>query len=323
MTAPALSVVLVTPDGYPDIETTVRHIRAQTIARDLELLIVAPDASRVHVAEAVQAELHGVRIVEVQPLKSLAVAKAAAVSHATAPVIAFAEDHSFPDPGWGAALLEAHSLGYAGVAPRMKNANPASSLSWAAMFLHFGGAVDPDGPSEPDYPNASHNMSYRRDVLTEIGAPLGRLMLAELFLHDELRRRGHRMRLHPTAVTRHVNMSRLRPALRHAWVGGRLYGGLRQAFGGWSLVRRIVYAGGSPLIPVLRLGRLIPEMRRTAVGQAALRRALPAMGLILTVHAAGEAAGYLFGVGDSDTTYSLFETRRYRHVRGGDTSLWQ
>jgi hypothetical protein len=323
VTAPALSVILVTPDGYKDIEVTVRHIRAQTIARDLELLIVAPDASRVDVSETLRAELHGVRIVEFRSLKSLAVAKAVAVSHATAPVIAFAEDHSFPEPGWGAALLEAHSLGYAGVAPLMKNANPASGLSWAAMFLHFGGAVDQEGPSEPDYPSASHNMSYRRDVLTEIGATLGRLMLAELFLHEELRRRGHRMRFHPTAVTRHVNMSRLGPALWHAWVGGRLYGGLRQEFGRWSLVRRIVWACGSPLIPALRLSRVVPAMRRTAVGQAALRRALPAMVLILTVHAAGEAAGYLFGVGDSDTTYTVFETRRYRHVRVGDMSLWQ
>ena len=323
MTVPALSVVLVTPDGYPDIETTTRHILAQTIARDLELLIVAPDASRIHVSEAVQAELHSVRIVEVWPLKSLAAAKAAAVSHATAPVIAFAEDHSFPDPGWGAALLEAHSLGYAGVAPQMKNANPGSSLSWAAMFLHFGGAVDPDGPSEPDYPTASHNMSYRRDVLTEVGAPLGRLMLAELFLHEELRRRGHRMRLHPTAATRHANMSRLRFALAHAWVGGRLYGGLRQTFGGWSLARRIVYAGGSPLIPPLRLSRVIRVMRRSVDGQAALRHALPAMVLMLAVHAAGEAAGYLFGVGDCETGYSEFETRRYRHVRAGDKFLWQ
>jgi hypothetical protein len=301
----------------------VRHLRAQTIAPDLELLIVAPDASRMHVSEAVQAQLHSVRIVEVGPLKSLAAAKVAAVSHATAPVIAFAEDHSFPDPGWGAALLEAHAFGYAGVAPQMKNANPGSSLSWAAMFLHFGGAVDPDGPSEPDYPAASHNMSYRRDVLTEIGVHLGRLMLAEGFLHEELKRRGQRMRLQPTAATRHTNISRLLPALAHAWVGGRLYGGLRQTLGGWSLARRIVYAGGSPLIPPLRLTRVIALMRRSVAGQAALRHALPAMVPILAVHAAGEAAGYLFGMGDCDTRYSAFETRRYRHVRAGDKFLWQ
>ena len=52
-------------------------------------------------------------------------------------------------------------------------------------------------------------------------------------------------------------------------------------------------------------------------------RVLPAMVLILAVNAAGEAAGSLFGVGDSDTGYSGFEIRRYRHVRAGDKSLWQ
>ncbi len=317
-----LSVVLVTPDGYAEIEATVRSLRAQTIARRVELVVVAPTASRVRIPDAHAADMHGLRVVEIGPLTSLAAARAGAVHHATAPVVAFAEDHSFPEPGWAAALVAAHARGYTGVAPEMKNGNPVSGLSWAAMFLHFGGAVEPGDGFEADYPAASHNMSYRRDVLLELGDGLGDLMLAELFLHEALRARGHRLWVEPMACTRHVNISRLLPALRHAWLGGRLYGGLRIGFGTWTLSRRVLYAGGSPLIPLLRLRRVVPEMRRTKSGRATLPRALAPMIVILAAHALGEAAGYLFGLGNTKVDYSELETRRDRYVRPEERALW-
>ena len=147
-------------------------------------------------------------------------------------------------------------------------------------------------------------------------------MLAELFLHRALRARGHKFWIEPSAVTRHINSSRLAPALRHAWLGGRLYGGLRCGFDSWSLTRRIIYAGGSVLIPMLRLRRVIPEIRRTRIGAGLLPRVLPAMIAILITHAAGEAAGYLFGVGGTRAAYSELETKRHRFVRAEERALW-
>jgi hypothetical protein len=319
---PALSVILITPAGYAEIEATVRYLRRQTIAHEVELVIAAPSAAAVRVPDEHAAELHDVRIVELGRLDSLADARAQAVRATSAPVVAFGEDHSFPEPGWAAALVAPYAHGYSGVAPQMRNGNPDTGLSWAAMFLHFGGAVEPPGGFEADYPAASHNMSYRRDVLLELGDDLADLLLAELFLHEALRARGHRLWVEPAAGTRHVNISRLRAALAHAWVGGRLYGGLRRGFGEWSLLRRILYAGGSPLIPLLRLRRVVPQARRTRVGRAALPRALPPMVALLVVHALGEAAGYLFGAGSTRVRYSEFETRRDRFVRPSETTLW-
>jgi glycosyl transferase family 2 len=319
---PALSSILITPTDYGAIAKTMEHLRAQTIAGQIELVIVAPRADRVHVPPEDEASFHSVKIAEISEFGSLAVARVAGVEAASAPVVAFNEDHSFPEPGWAAALLEAHRRGYAGVAPQMKNANPASTLSWAALFLHFGGAVEPGNGFETDYPAASHNMSYTRAVLLEVGDRLTELMLAELFLHEALRARGHRFWVEPTAATRHVNLSRLRPALIHAWTGGRMYGGLRREFGAWSLARRILYAGGSPLIPVLRLKRVLPLLRRTHSGRTLIPRVLPTMAVILTVHAAGEAFGYLFGMGKTRVSYSEFETRRERHVRPEELVLW-
>jgi hypothetical protein len=318
---PALSSILITPDDYVAIAKTIQHLRAQTIAEQIELIVVAPRADRVHIPAEEATSFHSVRFVELE-LGSLAVARAAGVAAAAAPVVAFNEDHSFPEPGWAAALVDAHRRGYAGVAPQMKNGNPASALSWAAMFLHFGGAFEPDNGFETTHPAASHNMSYTRAALLETGDRLSELMLAELFLHEALRGRGHRFWVEPAAATRHINLSRLRPAIIHAWTGGRMYGGLRCAFGAWPLARRIVYAGGSPLVPLLRLRRVLPQLRRTRTGRNLIPRVLPAMVVILTVHAAGEALGYLFGLGKTRNSYSEFDTRRERHVQPAERALW-
>jgi hypothetical protein len=319
---PALSVVLVAPDGYGEVATTVRHLRVQTIASQIELVIVTPRADHFRVHEHHAAELGRITLVEVAEVRSLAVARAAGVAAASAPFVAFSEDHSFPEPTWAAALVAAHERGYAGIAPEMKNGNPATALSWAGMFLHFGGVVERSTGFETDWPAASHNMSYRRDVLLELGDQLSELMLAELFLHRAIRARGHKLWVEPAAATRHINLSRLAPALRHAWLGGRMYGGLRCSFDSWSLARRIVYAGGTPLIPLLRLRRVLPELRRTRAGTGLMARVLPAMAAILIVYAAGEAAGYLFGVGRARVAYSELENKRHRFVRVEERALW-
>jgi hypothetical protein len=190
------------------------------------------------------------------------------------------------------------------------------------MFVHFGGTVEPAGGFEADYPGASHNMSYSRDALLELGAELGRRMLAETFLHEALRERGHRLWVEPAAATRHVNISTIGALIRHAWLGGRLYGGLRRSFGDWSLARRTIYAGGSPLIPLIRMRRTLREVHRAGHGGRLLPRALLPMFAILVVSAAGEATGYVLGLGSTEPRYSALEVGRDRFVLPADRALW-
>lgn len=319
--APALSVVLVTPGGYAEVRTTLRHLASQSMAPRMEILLLTTDPESLGVPDAVQRSFHSLRGVGVPTLRSLARAKARAVPLATAEYVAFAEDHSFPEPGWAEALVRTHERGYGGVAPEMKNANPAHRLSWVALFTHFGGNVALTEAAEVDYPWASHNMSYRRDALLELGDELPERMLQEGFLHDALRARGHRLCNEPAAATRHVNIAYLGPLLRHAWIGGRMYGGLRYGFGNWSLLRRLVYAGGSPLIPPIRLRRTLREIRRAGRGDL-LPGILGPLTLILVVSALGEALGYLVGAGSSEVEYSTLEVGRDRFVPPGDHALW-
>lgn len=319
---PTISVVLGVTGTFERIDTTMRHLRAQTIRDRMELLIVAPADVRFRIPPGAAEGLHCCRLIELASWSTLSGAKGEAIHAATAPLVAFAEDHSFPEPGWAEALVAAGERGCAGVGVQMYNANPWGMLSWAAMFIHFGGAVEPEGTGETSYTSASHNTAYDREALLSLGGALPRLMQAEVFLQEALRARGYRMYREPAARTRHVNTTRLRPWLLHHFVGGRLYGGLRAELGGWSLGRRLVYAAGSPIVPPLRTRRVVREIRRTSHGSFLLPRVLPAVVLGLCANALGECAGYVLGVGGTEARYSEMELRKWDAVRPADRRAW-
>ncbi len=103
-----LSVVLVTPSDFANIRRTMRHLRAQTIAAQLELILVAP--STMAIADQTADELAGfgrVEIVTVGPIANVDEAAAAGVHCATTPIVALVEDHAYPEAGWAAALVAA------------------------------------------------------------------------------------------------------------------------------------------------------------------------------------------------------------------------
>jgi Glycosyl transferase family 2 len=135
---PQMSVLIVTPDDYQSIRKTIRHLNAQTVRDRLEIIIVAPAREGLGLIESELADFQRLRVVEAGEIKFPSQAKALGVLEATAPILAFAEEHCYPDPGWAAALIAAHGQGWAAVGPTIRNANPRTLLSWAGFFLHFG-----------------------------------------------------------------------------------------------------------------------------------------------------------------------------------------
>lgn len=306
----ALSVVLVTPDTYQTIRKTVHHLRAQTAAKRIEVIIAAPDSKNLNIDQSEMSGFGGWRVVEVGPIRTFVAAKIRAINAAAAPVIVEGEDHSFPEPGWAEALIAAHEKGYAVVGPAVRNANPRTLLSWANYLMHFGAWSETVAQSGPVEQIAWHNGSYRADVLRSLGDTLPPLLAVESHLQQELRQQGHEIYLTADAVTNHLNVSRWMPALRASFWGGRLYGASRATRATWPLGKRLVYFFGAPLIPLMRLPRLFTLMERCGLSKKLLPGILGPLLPLLALHAAGEAAGYALGSGKSEEKYSFFEMRR-------------
>jgi hypothetical protein len=330
---PDLSVILIAPHGYEAVRKLVRRLRAQTVADRIELLIVAPrpgeearrpQLTRNHpttagsapptaVAQEMSSALR-VRLVETDDELSLGAAKALGVRQAAAPIVAFAEDHCYPEPDWAEALLAAHAGPWAAVAPAIGNANPETAVSWANLLIAYGHWLAPARSRElPDVP--AHNSSYKRELLLAVGPELDALLGREGSLHAELRARGGRFFLAGEARAYHLNPTRF-PAW---WVlrfnAGRLYAATRAA--AWPTPRRLLYSIGAPLIPLMRLPQLLGQLR--AAGRATLLpELLPALLLALLIHSAGEAAGYLRGEGHTRAFLADFEYDRLRQLARPD-----
>lgn len=98
---PALSVVIVAPKLFERIRKTIRELKAQTIKERLEIVVVVPSAAEVGLDVSELLGFFGYKVVEVGTIRSVDRAAAGGARHAAAPVVAFIEDHAFPNPGWG------------------------------------------------------------------------------------------------------------------------------------------------------------------------------------------------------------------------------
>jgi hypothetical protein len=83
-------------------------------------------------------------------------------------------------------------------------------------------------------------------------------------------------------------------------------------------VRRLLYAGGSPLIPLLRLPRILGDIRRSPRQCDLLPRVLPALIFSLVVSAVGEMVGYVFRSGDAMEKLSKLELNKIPHLAKRD-----
>lgn len=115
--SPEMSEVIVTPDRYETIRRTVRHLRAQTVRARLEIVIVAPLAEKRDLDESELKDFFHFCVVAVGDLKSTADARAAGIRQASASIVAFLEDHSYPAADWAEALIKAHQHNWAAVGP--------------------------------------------------------------------------------------------------------------------------------------------------------------------------------------------------------------
>jgi hypothetical protein len=299
----------------------VECLCAQEGADRIELVVVTPQPSTFEVPDPVRAALAGVQLVPGE-IHALPQARAAGIRAAGAPIVVFGETHSFPEAGWADALLEAHRGSWVAVGPTIANANPESAIAWSNLFLDYGPFVECDARGQ--VPRLmGHNSVYKRDDLIAYGARLDALLLSDEVLNEDLRSRGRTFYLEPAARTRHLNVSRPRPWISERFAAGRVFAAERAR--DWPVRRRVVYAGGSPLIPVIRFRRVLRDVRRIpAPRRGFLAWILLPLAVGLTVSAAGELCGYAAGAGERPRRrlYELevFRARFVRPSRDGDSA---
>src|SRR5271165_340546 len=310
---PALSVIIVT-DRYETIRQTIRHLKAQTRCEQLELVMVTQSADNLGLDRAEIAGFCRVQVVEVPAIFPLSLATSAGIRRATSPLVVLAESHAFPAPGWARALIEAHRQPWAAVGAVIGNANPGI-VSWANLFVDYGRCVETASPESVTY-LPGHHTCYKRDILLQYDSQLEAVMDSEILLHWDMQAKGHQLRLEPKARVYHVNIS-----LLEAWLPERFYTGRRFAATrsrDWSLAKRMLYGGGSPLIPLVRVPRVLGDLRQSTFPHGRWPLILPPIVVGLAAGAVGEMVGYVFGAGDAMRQAATIELFKLQHLTERD-----
>jgi hypothetical protein len=307
-----LSVVLVVGPCRPRAQRVLDALGAQT-ARDLmELVVVdlAPSAEPLRMPEGIPA-----RRIERAGLERWGPARGDGLRAACADVVAFIEDHCYPDAGWADAVLAAHRGPWAGVGYAFTNANPETYVSRASVIARYGPFAHPARRGEA--PTVSgNNVSYKRDVLMALGDDLDDLLAIDFNVQQRLRRQGHRFFVEARALAAHENYERVAPDGRTGRAYCRLLAAERVRSERWGRPRRLLYGIGAPLgAPAIRLARLTRGLR----GRRPLWRdfvlGLPAIATMYLWDASGEAAGYLRGYGSAPREALRWELEELRAGR--------
>ena len=253
---PKISVVLATPHTFSDIALTVAHWRAQTVQQDVELVLVSESLSKLAIPDGAVDGFAAVLWVESTCKETLGEARAQGARQSSAPIIAFSEDHAFPEPEWAQAMIDAHQNKCSAVGPVVINFNPDSLVSRADFLIGYGlwDAAKHDTGHEVEL-LPGHNSCYKREALMRYDADLGALLQAETVLYWRLRADGETLWLEPKARLHHTNFSLWKTWLQVQLHHGRLFGSTRAAQ--WSRGKKAFYTLASPLIPFVRLARVL------------------------------------------------------------------
>lgn len=318
--SPALSIVLVTPDSFATIRKTVLLLRAQTVREKIELVLVAPSLHKLNLPTNLVEVFASYRIVEVGEDILIARARAAGAHAASAPIVAYAEDHCFPAPDWAEKMIDAPWIEYSAVAPRFCNANPRTAQSCADYLLNFGSwdalAISREMAALP-----WHNTAYKRDVLCRYDLDkLAELLKVEGELQNDMKQRGERLYLESAARVYHLNMSDRRSSARDLQMSGRLFGSRRAR--NWKPLRRAAYALLAPVVFVARWRGQFAHLKHFARANEETRARVFRIGALMMLgsmlHIMGEIVGVFRGDGDAAERKSEHETHRLHYLCRAD-----
>ena len=209
-------------------------------------------------------------------------------------LVAILEDHARVDPGWAAAVLDAHQNDWAAVGGPVENGE-TGLVNWAVFFSEYAAYMAPVAEGESaDLPG--NNIAYKRPALFRHAHVLDNGKW-ESWINDRLRADGVPIASAPRMIVRHIKPFPLGHFLVQRFHFGRSYAGMRRDAQSWPV--RLIYSIGSAALPVLLTARVTRTVltKRRHLGR--FLAASPLVLLFFTVGAIGEMIGYVLGGGPS------------------------
>lgn len=289
---PAISIVVGTVDGWPDIQAAVRSWEVAASAVSGEVIVV--DGS--NLPRPPPAELDPTTIWIQRRGASVFQLRDLGYRMARAEIVAVTEDHCRVPTGWGREMLDAHAAhpGAAAIGGSVENGATACSIDWASFLAVQAAHMTPITSGPSDRVAGAVNVSYRRSALSGIDDFDG-LGAMDVLHQRDLEGNGLLLIADDRIRVIHDQPLGWDAAVRIHYHAGRTFAGfLRRRMDGLAMARLM----GVLVIPYARFARAMIVGQRKGYG-AILLRTWPLILWLYLVQAAGQIAGFIAGPGDS------------------------
>lgn len=294
MSNPRLSIVIAAVNGIDLLSQTIQAIHSLPERNEIEILVVATEVLDSTAIEALQQK--NVRIVPSGSLDdSIPRLRYRGIQHARGELIAILEDHVLVDQHWASTIFDVMQEKSVSAVGGRVTAGRQGWVNWGVFLADYARYIGP--VAEGDYADLpGNNVAYRREALLKHASALNEGKW-ESWVNERLAHDGCRLISTNKMVVSHIKGFRLGEFLTQRWHFGRSYAGMRNPDLG--PLKRAIYGAGSSILPILLTIRATRLIARRDIPKFTLIRTWPLIALVMTVGAAGECAGYLFGAGRS------------------------
>lgn len=292
---PLVSVVIASVNGMPELGECLEHLVRQQGSHPYEVIVVdrcgdalAQEAKRRFPQPEIQ-------IISAPPDTSIPKLRAMGVAVARGRALAILEDHCNVNPRWFENIARLLAQGCEAMGGPVRNGAVDRLTDWAVFFVEYARFMPPIRDGEVDA-IAGSSAVYDRAMLGRLGSEL-KDEVWEHFLHARMRALGVKFLNDSGLEVEHKKEFPFGYFMAQRYHYSRSFAGMR--LDGAPLVKRVVYAGATMLLPPLLLWRMA---RILAAKRGQMRRfvaALPLLGAFMLSYAWGEAIGALTGPGDS------------------------
>ena len=310
---PSLSAIVVIGLCRERSQRCVDALYSQTASERMEIIIVDMGADQ-H-SDIRTKQTTKTTVVKVPLQEPWVKARKAGIDHARGDIIAFVEDHTIPAPDWAEVLIRTHQGPWAAVGYAFTNANPETYMSRASLVSDYALWMDPLSSGTAMY-LPGNNVSYKREILLELGDQLGDDLGVDFNIHEALRQKGYSLYLEGRALVAHENYDTLMALLEANHHYCRLLAADRVTSCSYSLLKRLGYGLAIPLgAPAVKLMRLFRSMKGRRVLWKSIITTSPVLLVTYLWSAVGESLGYLLGAGKSNQGFIKWELNQKRVTR--------
>ncbi len=311
MSTPEMTVVLMVDQRRQRAARSLGSVLAQTAIDRLEILLY--DFAHGSKPPVAGSDHPAVTVIPASYPNSIGAVRLAGFRRASAPLVAFLEEHTRAEPEWAAALLARFTSGpWAGVGAEVLNLNPGGLVGDALFLMNYTGFIAPaeGGPSPLLQGN---NSAYRRDSVLALGEDLIDLLEIESLLDWRLGSQGATLYVEPAAKFAHANEHIVLAFWEGNYLFSRLFGALRAQAQHWTPADRWLRVAAAPLLPLLRVARLLRFVRAKRPQDLPLVvRGMPYIISAQYASVIGQSIGLVFGEGRSREQFLFYEMNMVR-----------